>query len=80
MMSRMDVSSRTWRIRMPDGTEVGPLGEEEFQDRLRRGEFPLGSQLRSDRMEAWKPLLEVVSTDESFARPSTIPPPVPADG
>jgi hypothetical protein len=77
MIRKMDISTRQWWIRKPDGTEVGPLIEDEFQHRLRKGEFPLSSLLKSDRMESWKSLLEVVATDETFARPSTVPPPVP---
>jgi len=80
MISGMDVSTRKWWIRQPDGAETGPLGEDDFQHQLRQGKFPLGSVLKSDRMADWKPLLEVVATDETFARPSTMPPPTPEDG
>jgi hypothetical protein len=75
----MDVSDRTWRVRLKDGEELGPLVEEEFQRRLRAGEFPLGSLIRSDRMGEWKPLLDVVVGDETFRRESTAPPPEPPD-
>jgi len=77
MISPMDVCNREWLVRSPDGAESGPFPEDEFQERLRKGEFALGSLLKSDRMDDWKPLLEVVATDETFVRPSTMPPPAP---
>ena len=73
----MDTSKRIWWIREPGGAERGPVPEDEFQDTLRDGKIPLGSEIKSNYMDAWRPLLEVVSSDETFIRPSTMPPPEP---
>lgn len=69
----MDVSNRKWWIRTAEGEE-GPVCEDPFQDRLRAGLIPLNSMVKSNFMDAWQPLLAIVSTDETFRRPSTIPP------
>lgn len=74
----MDVTKRQWWIKYGD-KEEGPLGEEEFQQRLRAGEFPLGSEIKSNFMSKWESLLKIVSSDETFRRPSTMPPPEPFD-
>ncbi len=66
-------------LRLPDGNQDGPLSEDEFQDRLRAGKLPLSASVKSNGMQEWKPLLEVVSTDETFLRPSSMPPPPPKD-
>lgn len=67
-------------IRSANGSEKeGPLSEEAFQDKLRAGKIPLSSMLKSNVMDDWRALLEVVSTDETFLRPSTMPPPPPPD-
>jgi hypothetical protein len=75
----MDVSTRKWWIKIGD-TEQGPIDEELFQQRLRAGEFPLSSMIKSNYMDNWKPLLSIVATDETFRRPSTAPPPEPKAG
>ncbi len=72
----MDISKREWWIRIGDDEE-GPLSEDAFQDRLRAGEFPLSAEIKSNYMDDWTLLLTVVANDESFRRPSTMPPPEP---
>jgi hypothetical protein len=74
----MDIDKREWWVRTPDGEE-GPIPEETFQERLRSGGIPLHSEIKSNYMDEWKPLLEIVSSDETFHRRSTPPPPVPGD-
>lgn len=71
----MDLSQRKWWVRTPEG-EQGPIPEDEFQDQLRAGDIPLHAELKSNFMDEWKPLLDVISSDESFHRRSTTPPPV----
>ncbi|MBN2525928.1 MAG: hypothetical protein JXR76_05995 [Deltaproteobacteria bacterium] len=70
----MDIEKRTWMIRSNKGETWGPFPEHEFQEKLRAGEFPYYYSLKSNQMKNWQPLLEVVSTDETFRRASTIPP------
>ncbi|MCP4602553.1 MAG: DUF4339 domain-containing protein [Proteobacteria bacterium] len=72
----MDVSERKWWIRHGDNEE-GPLEEEVFQNRLRAGEFPLSSEIKSSLMNDWAPLLSVISSDTTFRRQSTMPPSIP---
>ena len=74
----MDISKREWWVRSAGGEE-GPIPEETFQDRLRAGDIPLQSEIKSNYMDDWKPLLEIVSSDETFHRRSTPPPPVPVE-
>jgi hypothetical protein len=69
----MDITNRKWWIRTADNEE-GPIDEDSFQDRLRAGLIPLNSKIKSNMMDGWQPLLAIVSTDETFRRPSTIPP------
>jgi hypothetical protein len=69
----MDLSQRKWWVRTDEGEE-GPIDEEDFQERLRAGDVPLHAELKSNQMDEWKPLLEVISSDESFHRRSTPPP------
>jgi hypothetical protein len=69
----MDLSERKWWVRTPEGEE-GPIEEEDFQDQLRAGNVPLHAEIKSNMMNEWKPLLEVISSDESFHRRSTPPP------
>ncbi len=75
----MDVSKRTWMVKVDD-REEGPIPEETFQQRLRAGEFSLRALIKSSFTDKWEPLLMVVASDESFRRPSTIPPPPMSDG
>jgi hypothetical protein len=70
----MDIEKRTWMIRSNNGETQGPFNEDEFQEKLRAGEIPFYYHLKSNHMNEWKPLLDVVSTDETFRRPSTLPP------
>lgn len=72
----MDVSKRQWWLRLGD-EQLGPLSEDDFQERLRNGEFALEAEVKSSMMDGWKPLLAIVAEDESFRRPSTMPPPMP---
>lgn len=69
----MDLSQRKWWVRTPEGEE-GPISEDDFQDRLRAGNVPLHAEIKSNYMDEWKPLLDVISSDESFHRRSTPPP------
>ena len=69
----MDIENRKWWIKNGDAVE-GPIDEEDFQSRLRAGSIPLGVMIKSDAMVGFEPLLKVVSTDDSFKRPSTAPP------
>ncbi|MCP4679456.1 MAG: hypothetical protein GY854_28995 [Deltaproteobacteria bacterium] len=73
----MDISKRKWWIRYDDGREEGPFGEDDFQERLRAGEFPLGAEIKSDLMDSWESLLSIVASDESFQRPSSLPSSMP---
>jgi hypothetical protein len=73
----MDIEKRTWMIRSNNGETQGPFKEDEFQEKLRAGEIPFYYHLKSNLMNEWKPLLDVVSTDETFRRPSTLPPAEP---
>ena len=75
----MDVSDRTWRIKPTGGKKEGPLTEEEFQNKLRAGDVPLTSMVKSNKMKKWKPLIEVITCDETFLRPSSMPPPPPSE-
>ena len=75
----MDIEQRTWLVRTADGVEQGPFSEDEFQDRLRAGDIPLFYQIKSNQMNDWKPILDVITSDESFHRTSTMPPPLPRD-
>ena len=72
----MDIAEREWSVKVGDDIE-GPMPEEEFQERLRDGEFPLHALIKSNFMSDWQPLLTVVSNDETFRRPSTLPPSPP---
>ena len=69
----MDVSTRKWWIRLGN-EEKGPLDEESFQEMLRAGEISLRSEVKSNLMSDWAPLLSVVSKDETFRRRSSVPP------
>jgi len=75
----MDVSERTWMIKPTGGNKEGPLSEEAFQDKLRAGDIPLTSQVKSNRMKKWTPLIEVITSDETFLRPSSMPPSPPPE-
>ena len=75
----MDVSDRTWMIKPTGGKKEGPLSEEEFQNKLRAGDVPLTSQVKSNRMKKWTPLIEVITHDETFLRPSSMPPSPPRE-
>ncbi len=75
----MDVSDRTWMIKPTGGKKEGPFSEEAFQDKLRAGDIPLSSQVQSNKMKKWKSLIEVISTDETFLRPSSMPPSPPRE-
>jgi len=66
-------------IRSNTGEVTGPLGEEEFQEKLRAGEIPFFYDIRSSAMTDWKPLVKVISEDNSFHRASTTPPPPPPE-
>ena len=68
----MDVTTREWQIRIGD-IEEGPINEIDFQNRLRAGEIPLKAEAKSNMMDHWKPLLEIISSDASFRRPSSVP-------
>lgn len=70
----MNIENRTWMVRSNKGELLGPFPENEFQEKLRAGEIPYYYSLKSNQMTDWQPLLEVVSTDETFRRASTIPP------
>lgn len=69
----MDVSNRKWWIKLGEKVE-GPIEEEAFQTRLRAGQIPLQSHIKSNFMDDWEPLLEYISADETFRRPSNLPP------
>ena len=69
----MDISKREWWIKIED-KEEGPLIEEAFQEKLRAGKIPLMALVKSNQMNDWEPLLTYISSDESFRRPSTMPP------
>lgn len=69
----MDVSTRKWWIRIGN-EETGPFDEDLFQDKLRAGEISLRSEVKSNFMSNWEPLLSVVSKDETFRRRSSVPP------
>jgi hypothetical protein len=75
----MNFENRKWWIKTGEGEE-GPFIEDVFQERLRSGEIPLGAVIKSDSMDNWQPLLKYIADDESFRRPSTIPPPSPKVG
>jgi hypothetical protein len=70
----METSERKWWTRTPEDGEQGPIEEEDFQERLRSGKVPLHAELKSNLMDDWQPLLDVISNDESFHRRSTPPP------
>lgn len=72
----MDITNREWWIRTDD-VEQGPFAEDDFQEKLRAGEIPLKSVVKSNYMTDWEPLLKYISADETFRRPSTMPPPEP---
>ncbi|MBN2715360.1 MAG: hypothetical protein JXX14_05865 [Deltaproteobacteria bacterium] len=63
-------------IKSNTGETQGPFQENVFQEKLRAGEIPFYYFLKSDQMEDWRPLLDVVSNDETFRRASTMPPPL----
>ena len=69
----MDVENREWWIKF-EGMDEGPIGEDDFQSRLRAGELPLKALIKSNFMESFEPLLTVVTTDQTFRRPSKLPP------
>lgn len=71
-----DISQRQWWVRLPEG-EIGPLPEEEFQTRLRAGEFALHLEVRCQPTDPWKRLVEIVTQDPSFRRTSVPPPAAP---
>ena len=73
----IDVSKRHWHIKVDD-QEEGPIPEDDFQNRLRAGEIPLTAVIKSNFMDDWKPLLSIVASDQTFRRPSTMPPSAPA--
>lgn len=79
MLSSMDVSDRTWMIKPTGGKKQGPFTEEEFQGKLRAGDIPLTSKIKSNRMKKWMPLIDVITNDETFLRPSSMPPPPPRE-
>jgi hypothetical protein len=68
-----DVSQRKWWVRLPEG-EIGPLSEDEFQARLRAGEFALHLEVRCEEQGTWRRLVEVVTHDPTFRRTSVPPP------
>lgn len=70
----MDVSNRTWWIRVGE-KEEGPIEEEAFQERLRAGKIPLQASIKSNQMTSFEPLLTYISKDETFRRPSKMPRP-----
>ena len=72
----MDIDKRTWMIKSNTGETQGPFLEAVFQEKLRAGDIPFYYSLKSNQMSDWQPLLEVVSTDETFRRASTLPPPL----
>lgn len=78
MMNMEDISQRKWWVHLPSG-EIGPLDEEEFQTRLRAGEFALNLLVRSDFDNEQKPLVEVITQDPTFRRTSMPPPPQEED-
>ena len=53
------------------------MDEEEFQEKLRAGNISLKAVVKSNFMNTWEPLLKYISCDETFRRPSTVPPPQP---
>ena len=69
----MDVQNRKWWIKNGD-VEEGPIDEDDFQSRLRSGEIPLGVMIKSNEMDTWEGLLKIVATDDTFKRPSRMPP------
>ncbi|MBN2340591.1 MAG: DUF4339 domain-containing protein [Deltaproteobacteria bacterium] len=73
----MDITNRTWMVKTNKGETQGPFPEDQFQERLRAGEIPFYYYLKSSEMDDWQPLLDVISSDDSFRRPSTMPPPEP---
>lgn len=75
----MNVENRTWMIKSNRGETKGPFPEAQFQDKLRAGEIPFYYSIKSNEMDDWKPLVQVVSTDETFRRASTMPPPLAED-
>ena len=77
ILNPMDVSKRKWWIKLGDDEE-GPMTEGAFQERLRAGRIPLKSLIKSNFMDGWEPLLSYISADETFRRPSTLPPPEPS--
>ena len=72
----MDVTTRKWWIRIGD-VEQGPMNEDEFQEKLRAGDISLKAVVKSNFMNDWEPLLKYISYDETFRRPSAVPPPQP---
>ena len=66
-------------IKPTGGKKEGPLSEEEFQNKLRAGDVPLTSLVKSNRMKKWTPLIEVITHDETFLRPSSMPPSPPRE-
>jgi hypothetical protein len=72
----MDTANRKWWIRV-NGTEQGPIDEDDFQQKLRAGEISLKAAVKSNYMVDFEPLLRYISADETFRRPSTVPPPDP---
>ena len=62
-------------VKSDKGVKQGPFPEEIFQEKLRAGDIPYYFSLKSNQMKEWQPLLEVVSSDETFRRASTLPPP-----
>lgn len=72
----IDISKRQWHIKVDD-QEEGPIPEDDFQVRLRAGNIPLNALIKSNFMGDWKPLLSIVASDETFRRPSTMPPSPP---
>jgi hypothetical protein len=74
----MDIANRKWWIRV-NNAEQGPIDEDDFQQRLRAGEVSLKASVKSNYMTDLEPLLQYVSKDESFRRPSTLPPPDPSE-
>jgi hypothetical protein len=78
MMNMEDISQRKWWVQLPHG-EIGPIEEEEFQTRLRAGEFALNLLVRSNFDQEQKRLVDVVTQDPTFRRTSMPPPPPEED-
>lgn len=75
----MNTEYRTWMVISNTGETQGPFSEQQFQNKLRAGDFPFFYKIKSNEMTQWRPILDVVSEDQSFRRPSTTPPPEPTD-